>query len=121
MARDETQDWLIPSTAVPTVVELEGRIDEALAVARAAEEAVRAVGASAVDAASQARRAAELAERASVAAARAQPPEAVAADPTMTRFCERADRVMTRLRALERGPHRSRAAISAAADRRAGG
>jgi hypothetical protein len=53
---------------VPTVAELEARIDEAVVIARASEEGVREVGEMALDAARQARRAAEMAESASVAA-----------------------------------------------------
>lgn len=48
---------------------LEERVEEALATARASEAAIMTVGASAFDAAEQARRAAELAERASAFAA----------------------------------------------------
>jgi hypothetical protein len=70
--RDSTQDWLLPEQErIPTVRELEGRIDEALATARSSEAAVMAVGDAAIDAAQQARRAAELAERASGMAAHA--------------------------------------------------
>jgi hypothetical protein len=62
--RDSTQDWLLSEHArPPSLRELEGRIDEALATARSSEAAVMAVGAAALDAAEQARRAAELAER----------------------------------------------------------
>lgn len=49
----------------PAVADIERRVDEALATARASEAAIMAVGAAAFDAAEQARRAAELAERAS--------------------------------------------------------
>jgi len=67
--RDSTQDWVVPTEAAPPLLgELELKVDEALAVARASEDAVSAVGAAALDAAEQARRAAELAERASAAA-----------------------------------------------------
>jgi hypothetical protein len=104
--RDSTQDWLLPTDSVPPLLsELEARIDEAVAIARASEEAVRVVGAAAADAAGQARRAAELAERASAAAIAAS---TVAAAPTpledasLRGFTERADRVMARLRAVER-------------------
>lgn len=58
----------MPRGAVPTVGELEARIDEALVIARASEEGVREVGEMALDAARQARRAAEAAESASAAA-----------------------------------------------------
>jgi hypothetical protein len=53
---------------VPTVAELEARIDEALVIARASEEGVREVGEMALDAARQARRAAEAAEESARAA-----------------------------------------------------
>jgi len=66
--RDITQDWIVPRGVVPTVAELEARIDEAVVIARASEDGVREVGAMALDAAKQARKAAELAESASVAA-----------------------------------------------------
>jgi len=128
-ARDDTQDWLLPESAAPPLLaELEQRIDEALIVAKASEKAVMAVGDAALDAAQQARRAADLAERASAAALAAQPPEpAVApasADPVeeaMRSFSERADRVMARLRALERRPRRARPASVGAGRRRPGG
>jgi len=69
--RDTTQDWIVPRGTVPTVAELEARIDEAVVIARASEDGVREVGAMALDAAKQARRAAEMAETASVAAVEA--------------------------------------------------
>ncbi|HEX4753212.1 MAG TPA: hypothetical protein VH268_09940 [Solirubrobacterales bacterium] len=70
--RDTADDWRIqPAKAPATVVELEGRIDVALATARSAEEAALEIGAASLEAAEQARRAAALAERASAAAARA--------------------------------------------------
>lgn len=69
--RDSTQDWIVPRGTVPTVAELEARIDEAVVIARASEEGVREVGEIALDAARQARRAAEMAENASLAAAEA--------------------------------------------------
>jgi hypothetical protein len=110
---------------------LEERVEEALMTARAAEVAVITVGAAALDAAEQARRAAELAERASAAllAERRLPPLAV--EPSLSppepavgeirvtgpevpvaapegdplrAFHLRADRVVTRLRALGSGP-----------------
>ena len=111
--RDDTQDWLLPEHALPpTLAELEARIDEAVTVARASEEAIVAVGASAEEAARQARRAAGVAERAAASALEAQkrseeavrrPPE----DESMRRFSERADRVVRRLRKLERLPIRA--------------
>ncbi|MCW2988507.1 MAG: hypothetical protein JWM24_1445, partial [Solirubrobacterales bacterium] len=64
--RDSTEDWLLPESSRPPLLsELEGRIDEALIIAKASEKAVMAVGDAALNAAQQARRAAELAERAS--------------------------------------------------------
>ena len=87
------------------VSELEARIDEALATARASESAVMTVAAAALDAADQARRAAELAERAS-AAMLGRPAE----DDGLREFTVRADRVAARLRALERSPITVRAA-----------
>ena len=60
--RDSTQDWIVPRGSVPTVGELEARIDEAVVIARASEEGVREVGEIALDAARQARKAAEMAE-----------------------------------------------------------
>ena len=69
--RDTTQDWIVPRGTVPTVAELEARIDEAVVIARVSEDGVREVGAMALDAAKQARRAAEMAESASAAAVEA--------------------------------------------------
>jgi hypothetical protein len=112
--RDSTRDWLLPGQSRPPLIgELEDRIDEALATARASEAAVMTVGAAALDAAEQARRAAELAERASAAilADRGSPagrrptplrsalrsgPE----DDSLRAFSDRADRVVARLRQL---------------------
>jgi 3-deoxy-D-arabino-heptulosonate 7-phosphate (DAHP) synthase len=109
--RDNTQDWMLPTGAVPPLLsELEERIDEALIVAKASEKAVMAVGDAALDAAEQARRAADLAERATAAVLNGalalpaaeplprQPPE----DAALRSFSERADRVVARLQALER-------------------
>ena len=70
--RDTTQDWLVPRGVVPTVSQLEARIDEAVVIARASEEGVREVGEMAIDAARQARRAAEAAEESARAAAAAR-------------------------------------------------
>jgi hypothetical protein len=113
-ARDSTRDWLLPGQSRPPLVgELEDRIDEALATARASEAAVMTVGAAALDAAEQARRAAELAERASAAmlADRAQSagrlptplrpaPPSGSEDDSLRAFSARADRVVARLRQL---------------------
>jgi hypothetical protein len=107
--RDDTQDWLLPEgSAPPLLSELEGRIDEALIIAKASEKAVMAVGDAALDAAQQARRAAELAERAAEAAlsatpapaAHEPPPDAPYEDLALRKFSERADRVVARLRAV---------------------
>jgi hypothetical protein len=107
--RDNTQDWLLPEAARPPLLsELELRIDEALATARASEAAAMTVGASALDAVTQARRAADIAERAATTALDVQRcSEALggpAGDESMRRFTQRADRVVRRLRKLERLP-----------------
>jgi hypothetical protein len=152
--RDDTHDWLLPREAGPPLLdELELRIDEALATARASEQAVTLVGEAAIDAAKQARRAAESAERASasaleasravaampsapqaptanasqtLAAAAAETPAPVAppgqvGDSSLRSFSARADRVVARLRALERRPQPVRAPSAAAVRRRPGG
>jgi hypothetical protein len=101
--RDDTQDWLLPEGAAPPLLsELEGRIDEALIIAKASEKAVMAVGDAALDAAQQARRAAEMAERAAEAALNATPvpPQLPYEDVALRNFSERADRVVARLRAV---------------------
>jgi hypothetical protein len=119
-ARDNTEDWLLPEQARPPLIgELEQRIDLALATARASEAAVTEVGEAALDAARQAGRAAELAERASAAAFAAQEKVEVAAvaiappppaprpepvDDSLSSFSERADRLVERLRGLQRLP-----------------
>ncbi|HET8815118.1 MAG TPA: hypothetical protein VFM51_09205 [Solirubrobacterales bacterium] len=77
--RDSTQDWVVPRGTVPTVSELEARIDEALVLARASEEGVREVGEMALDAARQARRAAEAAEQSARAAAQSARPAGLVA------------------------------------------
>lgn len=69
--RDITNDWVIPRGTVPTLNQLEARIDEAVVLARASEDGVREVGEMALDAARQARRAAEAAERSAEAAVEA--------------------------------------------------
>lgn len=126
--RDSTEDWLIPDGAGPPLLsELEQRIDEALVIAKASEKAVMAVGDAALDAAQQARRAADIAERATAAALRVEASVAVAAretpseDTALRNFSERADRVVARLRALERRPRRGRPASAAGGRRRPGG
>lgn len=79
--RDSTQDWVVPRGTVPTVAELEARIDEAVVIARASEKGVREVGEMALDAARQAKKAAEMAESASVAAVEAASKAAGPAGP----------------------------------------
>jgi len=123
-ARDSTEDWLLPEQSRPPLIgELAAKVEEALATARSSEAAVVSVGAAALDAAEQARRAAELAERASVAAVNAQgmvsaaavnPAEAGPGEPAakseerreagLGDFSERADRLVERLRRLQRVP-----------------
>ncbi|MGH2975793.1 MAG: hypothetical protein ACRDLL_13120 [Solirubrobacterales bacterium] len=117
-SRESTQDWLLPEqTRPPLIGELVQRVEEALATARASEAAVITVGAAALDAAEQARRAAELAERASVAAVDARgmiasiaspaaAPETAASpgEDSLNDFSERADRLVERLRQLQRVP-----------------
>jgi hypothetical protein len=108
--RDDTQDWLLPEgSAPPLLSELEGRIDEALIIARASEKAVMAVADAALDAAQQARLAAEMAARAAAAALAATPAMPAAADAVpparyedvaLRNFSARADRVVARLRAV---------------------
>ncbi len=123
---DATQDWLLPEHSRPPLIgELERRVDEAIATARASEEAVMTVGAAALDAAEQARRAAELAEKASVAALDAQGRVASLAvapvagrpereDESLSDFSDRADRLVARLRQLQRIPLAAPAASDAA-------
>lgn len=108
----------MPRGTVPTVGELEARIDEAVVIARASEQGVREVGEIALDAAKQARRAAEMAESASVAAVEAvkgaagpmgpdpaeEPPSREVVIDPLARFNERADALTARLRKLERVP-----------------
>jgi hypothetical protein len=123
--RDSTQDWLLPEAAAPPLLsELEGRIDEALTIAKASERAAVAVGEMALDAAQQARRAADVAERASALALESQPAPAqpvAGVDAALRGFSERADRVVARLRALERRPRRGHPPSAAAGRRRPGG
>jgi hypothetical protein len=113
---DNTEDWLLSEQARPPLIgELEQRVDEALATARASEAAVVTVGAAALDAAAQARHAAELAERASVAALNVQgrvesivatsaPAREPERDDSLSDFSRRADRLVARLRRLQRIP-----------------
>src|SRR6187551_52496 len=108
--RDSTRDWLLPGQSRPPLIgELEDRVEEALATARASEAAVMTVGAAALDAAEQARRAAELAERASAAmlgsAPRQEPaPGADAEEDRLRDFHARADFIASRLQRLQRVP-----------------
>ena len=126
--RDTTQDWLLTEEAAPPLIdELVERIEEALDVAYASEAAVQAVGDAAIeaaegarDAAKQAHRAAEQAHRSAVLAEQAS--ESMAEDRRrrtiagavpdedagLRSFSERADRVVARLRALERIPLQDR-------------
>ena len=104
--RDSTAEWVLPEhSRPPTFSELQARIDEALAIARASESAVMTVGAAALDAAEQARRAAELAERASASMLGGRPPaeRPDGEDEGLRDFTARADRVAARLRRLELG------------------
>lgn len=109
-ARDETGEWLLPERAAPaTVAELETRIDEAIAIARASEAAAVAIGDAAIESAEQARRAADLALEASEAASRAQGTNGAAAprpaprhDERLLLFTRRADRVGARFAQLQR-------------------
>jgi hypothetical protein len=124
-SRDNAEDWVLPEAARPrSFAELEARIETAISVAHACEEAVALVGADAIESAAQARRAAELAERAAIAAEGARAlavlpppvaaaaPSALAANPAvfplpsdedlrLSHFIERADRLVTRLRHLQ--------------------
>jgi hypothetical protein len=114
--RDSTEDWLLPEAArPPTIAQLEERIDEALATARASESAVVRVGAAALDAVDQARRAAKHAQRSAELAEWASSTMVdnrgstrlagvAAEDDLMRGFSEHADRVAARLRVLERLP-----------------
>ena len=122
--RDSTQDWLLSPEATPPLLgELVEKIEEALDVAYSSEAAVASVGAAATEAAERARsaveqaqraaeqayRSAEFAERASVAMLddrrrREIVGAASMEDIGLRSFSERADRVVARLRALERLP-----------------
>lgn len=116
---DTTADWLLPDHARPPLIgELQQQVAEALATARATEDAVMTVGAAAIDAAEQAKRAAELAEKASIAALDAQervaavavvprlevPSAPAAEEDSLSDFSARADRLVARLRQLQRVP-----------------
>jgi hypothetical protein len=126
-ARDDTADWLLPEQARPPLVgELERRVELALATARASEAAVIEVGAAALDAAKQARRAAELAELASISAFETETrvntalapepaPRPEPVDDSLSSFSQRADRLVERLRGLQRIPLREPVASGIAA------
>jgi hypothetical protein len=116
---ESTQDWLLPEHSRPPLIgELVRRVDEALATARASEAAVMTVGAAAIGAAEQAERAAGLAEKASATALETQdrvaammvtvPSPAATAesreDDSLSDFSARADRLVARLRQLQRVP-----------------
>jgi hypothetical protein len=127
---ESTQDWLLPEHSRPPLIgELERRVELALTMARASEAAVVTVGAAAISAAEQAERAAGLAEKASATALEVQdrfaamtlapspsvsPQPAVvpagddspssAEDDSLSDFSARADRLVARLRQLQRVP-----------------
>ena len=124
---DSTQDWLLPEHSRPPLIgELERRVELALTMARASEAAVVTVGAAAIGAAEQAERAAGLAEKASATALEVQdrvaaltpaptptpsPSAPAPADPdrgeeddSLSDFSARADRLVARLRQLQRVP-----------------
>ena len=123
--RDDTQDWLLAKEAAPPLFgELVERIDEALDVAYASEAAVESIGQAATEAAEKARdaleqanraaeharRSADLAERASAGMVDGRPDPLSATrrseDLSLRRFSDRADRLVARLRALQRVPLR---------------
>ncbi len=126
---ESTQDWLLPEHSRPPLIgELERRVELALTMARASEAAVVTVGAAAISAAEQAERAAGLAEKASATALEVQdrvaamalapatapspvpsssPPPGAARDEeddSLSDFSARADRLVARLRQLQRVP-----------------
>jgi hypothetical protein len=118
---DSTEDWLLPEHSRPPLIgELERRVELALTMARASEAAVVTVGAAAISAAEQAERAAGLAEQASATALEVQdrvaaialaPTPSPAAEPSgdeeddsLSDFSARADRLVARLRQLQRVP-----------------
>jgi hypothetical protein len=118
---ESTQDWLLPEHSRPPLIgELERRVELALTMARASEAAVVTVSAAAISAAEQAERAAGLAEQASATALEAQDrvaamtlasgpspsaePEEPEGDDSLSDFSARADRLVARLRQLQRVP-----------------
>ena len=120
---ESTEDWLLPEHSRPPLIgELERRVELALTMARASEAAVVTVGAAAISAAEQAERAAGMAEKASATALEvqdrvaamatvptptpsppAEPPEDDE-DDRLSDFSARADRLVARLRQLQRVP-----------------
>lgn len=118
---DNTEDWLLPEHSRPPLIgELERRVELALTMARASEAAVVTVGAAAISAAEQAERAAGLAEQAGATALEAQDrvaamtlartpspstePDEAEEDDSLSDFSARADRLVARLRQLQRVP-----------------
>jgi hypothetical protein len=128
---ESTQDWLLPEHSRPPLIgELERRVELALTMARASEAAVVTVGAAAIGAAEQAERAAGLAEKASATALEVQDrvvamalapaaspsprstvlpeendgPNKDEGDDSLSDFSARADRLVARLRQLQRVP-----------------
>lgn len=118
---DSTEDWLLPEHSRPPLIgELERRVELALTMARASEAAVVTVGAAAISAAEQAERAAGLAEKASATALEVQDrvaamtpvptpsppsePDEPEEDDSLSDFSARADRLVARLRQLQRVP-----------------
>jgi len=109
---------MLPEQSRPPLIgELERRVELALTMARASEAAVVTVGAAAISAAEQAERAAGLAEKASVTALEVQDRVAAMASPppspplpnteeddSLSDFSARADRLVERLRQLQRVP-----------------
>lgn len=111
--RDDTEDWRLPEESRPPLLsELVEQVKEALRVAQASESAAVSVGAVALDAAEQARKAAELAERAADRASAAvqlglkrNGAESTLAgwpEDRQRHFSQRADRIVARLRDLQR-------------------
>jgi hypothetical protein len=118
-ARDSTGEWRLPAERLPpTVAELEARIDQAIAIARASEAAAIEIGAAALESAQQAKRAADLALAAGESAPRrplvngkggelrtptgASPPARGFEDERMVIFSRRADRLGARFLRLQR-------------------
>jgi hypothetical protein len=136
--RDRTEDWLLAEEEKPPLFgELVERVDEALRLAQASEQAVASAGEAAIAAASRARdaleqatvaaehaqrsaeHARESATRAAEGASRAAPERSPleasrrVEDPSLRKFSDRADRLVARLRALQRIPLTGRDRASA--------